>query len=99
LNLLNARPYAGWLSSALNELAAASRVGVEPREARIPLRPEVRGACEMLGLDPPYVAKEGKLLAVVPRPKRINSWRSCATGRWGRTRPSLARWSTIIRAW
>ena len=59
-------PTRGGLSSALNELAAASRVGVELHEAAIPLRPEVRGACEMLGLDPLYVANEGKLLAVVP---------------------------------
>jgi len=57
-------PTRGGLSSALNELAAASRVGVELREAPIPLRPEVRGACEMLGLDPLYVANEGKLIAV-----------------------------------
>jgi hydrogenase expression/formation protein HypE len=59
-------PTRGGLSSALNELAAASRVGVELTEAVIPLRPEVRGACEMLGLDPLYVASEGKLVAVVP---------------------------------
>jgi hydrogenase expression/formation protein HypE len=59
-------PTRGGLSSALNELAAASRVGVELREAAIPLRPEVRGACEMLGLDPLYVANEGKLIAVAP---------------------------------
>jgi hydrogenase expression/formation protein HypE len=59
-------PTRGGLSSALNELAAASRVGVELDEAAIPLRPEVQGACEMLGLDPLYVANEGKLIAVVP---------------------------------
>jgi hydrogenase expression/formation protein HypE len=59
-------PTRGGLSSALNELAAASRVGVELDESAIPLRPEVRGACEMLGLDPMYVANEGKLIAVVP---------------------------------
>jgi hydrogenase expression/formation protein HypE len=59
-------PTRGGLSSALNELAAASGVGVELREAAIPLRPEVRGACEMLGLDPLYVANEGKLIAVAP---------------------------------
>ena len=59
-------PTRGGLSSALNELAEASRVGVEVREAAIPLRPEVRGACEMLGLDPLYVANEGKLIVVVP---------------------------------
>jgi hydrogenase expression/formation protein HypE len=60
-------PTRGGLSSALNELAMASRVGVELNEPAIPLRPEVRGACEMLGLDPLYVANEGKLIAVVPR--------------------------------
>jgi hydrogenase expression/formation protein HypE len=59
-------PTRGGLSSALCELAAASRVGVELDETAIPLRPEVRGACEMLGLDPLYVANEGKLIAVVP---------------------------------
>jgi hydrogenase expression/formation protein HypE len=57
-------PTRGGVSSALNELAAASRVGVRLREASIPLRPEVRAACEMLGLDPLYVANEGKLIAV-----------------------------------
>lgn len=59
-------PTRGGLSSAINELATASRVGVKLDEAAIPLRPEVRGACEMLGLDPLYVANEGKLIAVAP---------------------------------
>ncbi|MGE3804712.1 MAG: hydrogenase expression/formation protein HypE [Gemmataceae bacterium] len=59
-------PTRGGLASAVNELAAASRVGVDLDEAALPLRPEVRGACEMLGLDPLYVASEGKLMAVVP---------------------------------
>src|SRR5262249_42183037 len=53
-------------SSAVNELATASAVGVKLLESSIPLRPEVRAACEMLGLDPLYVANEGKLIAVVP---------------------------------
>jgi hydrogenase expression/formation protein HypE len=60
-------PTRGGLASALNELAAASRVGVRLDEATLPVRPEVRGACEMLGLDALYVASEGKLIAVVPR--------------------------------
>jgi hydrogenase expression/formation protein HypE len=59
-------PTRGGLSSALNELAAASGVGVKLTEAVIPVRREVRAACEMLGLDPLYVANEGKLIAVVP---------------------------------
>jgi hydrogenase expression/formation protein HypE len=59
-------PTRGGLSSTLNELAEASRMGVELDEAAIPLRAEVRGACEMFGLDPLYVANEGKVTAVVP---------------------------------
>lgn len=59
-------PTRGGLSSVLNELTAASGVGVRLDEAAIPIRPEVRGACEMLGLDPLYAANEGKLVAVVP---------------------------------
>ena len=59
-------PTRGGLSSTLNELAAASGVGVTLEESALPIRHEVRGACEMLGLDPLYVASEGKLVAVVP---------------------------------
>jgi hydrogenase expression/formation protein HypE len=59
-------PTRGGVSSALNELAAASRVGVRLTEGAVPMRPEVHAACEMLGLDPLYVANEGKLVAVVP---------------------------------
>jgi hydrogenase expression/formation protein HypE len=59
-------PTRGGLSSSLNELADASQVGVKLDEAAIPLRPEVHAACAMLGLDPLYVANEGKLVAVVP---------------------------------
>jgi hydrogenase expression/formation protein HypE len=59
-------PTRGGLSSALNELADSSRVGVVIDERAIPLRPEVSSACEMLGLDPLYVANEGKLIAVAP---------------------------------
>jgi len=60
-------PTRGGLSSALNELADASGVGVVLIEEAVPLRREVRAACEMLGLDPLYVANEGKLIAIVPR--------------------------------
>ena len=60
-------PTRGGVSSVLNELAEASRVGIQLQEGAIPVRDEVRGACEMLGLDPLYVANEGKLIAVVPQ--------------------------------
>jgi hydrogenase expression/formation protein HypE len=58
-------PTRGGLSSALNELAARANVGIEIDERAIPVREEVKGACEMLGLDPLYVANEGKLVALV----------------------------------
>jgi len=61
-------PTRGGLSSTLNEISAASNVGMELNETAIPVREEVRGACEMLGLDPMYVANEGKLVAVVAAP-------------------------------
>ena len=59
-------PTRGGLSSALHEIAAASNLGIRLDEAAIPVRAEVRGACEILGLDPLYVANEGKLIAIVP---------------------------------
>ncbi len=58
-------PTRGGLSSTLNEIAISSTVGMELLETSIPVREEVRGACEMLGLDPLYVANEGKLVAIV----------------------------------
>ncbi len=58
-------PTRGGISSALNEIAETSKVGIELVERAIPVREEVRGACEMLGLDPLYVANEGKLIAIV----------------------------------
>ncbi len=59
-------PTRGGLSSTLNEIAAQSRVGMTLDEPAIPIKEAVRGACELLGLDPLYVANEGKLVAVVP---------------------------------
>jgi len=59
-------PTRGGASSALNEIAAASRVGIALDEARIPVREAVIGACELLGFDPLYVANEGKLIAIAP---------------------------------
>ena len=59
-------PTRGGLATTLNEFAAASRIGILLDEAAISVRPEVRGACEVLGIDPLYVANEGKLVAAVP---------------------------------
>jgi hydrogenase expression/formation protein HypE len=56
----------GGLAAVLNELAGASKVGIAFEEARVPVNAPVAAACEMLGLDPFYVANEGKLVAIVP---------------------------------
>jgi len=58
-------PTRGGVSSALNEIAASANVGIVLEETKIPIWDEVRGACEILGLDPLYVANEGKCLAIV----------------------------------
>jgi hydrogenase expression/formation protein HypE len=58
-------PTRGGLSSTLNEIAERSEVSIKIEEKNIPVRDEVRGACELLGLDPLYVANEGKLVAIV----------------------------------
>jgi len=59
-------PTRGGLATSLNEIAGKSGVGLLIDEAAVPLKPEVEHACEMLGLDPLYVANEGKLVAFVP---------------------------------
>ncbi|HCK81531.1 MAG TPA: hydrogenase expression/formation protein HypE, partial [Candidatus Competibacteraceae bacterium] len=59
-------PTRGGLASALNEIAQQAGVGMRLREAAIPVREPVRALCEFLGLDPLYVANEGKLLAICP---------------------------------
>ncbi len=58
-------PTRGGITSALSEIALSARVGILLDEAKIPISEEVKGACEILGLDPLYVANEGKLLAIV----------------------------------
>ena len=56
----------GGLAAVLNELARASHAGIEFDETHVPVRPAVGAACEMLGLDPLFIANEGKLVALVP---------------------------------
>ncbi len=56
----------GGIATVLNEIASASRVSIEISEAAIPLRTDVRGFCEILGLDPLYLANEGRFVAVIP---------------------------------
>jgi hydrogenase expression/formation protein HypE len=58
-------PTRGGVATVLNEIAVRSGAGMYLREPHIPVRESVRGACEMLGLDPLYVANEGKIVAIV----------------------------------
>lgn len=58
-------PTRGGLATSLNEIALQAHVGIKLYEDAIPIRDEVRGVCELLGLDPLYIANEGKLIAIV----------------------------------
>ncbi|MFQ6605578.1 MAG: hydrogenase expression/formation protein HypE [Fidelibacterota bacterium] len=60
-------PTRGGVATTLNEFAQQSQLGMIIREECIPVKPDVKGACEILGIDPLYVANEGKLIAVVPK--------------------------------
>jgi hydrogenase expression/formation protein HypE len=61
-------PTRGGVATTLNEIARASEVGIQLHEDRLPIPADVQAACEMLGLDPLYVANEGILVAIVPGP-------------------------------
>lgn len=77
-------PTRGGVASALNEIAASSKLGIQISEEAIPLHDDVRGACEILGLDPLYVANEGKLLAFVAQasaPRVLEAMRAHPLGR------------------
>jgi len=58
-------PTRGGVAATLNELAVSSAVGIEINETALPVKPDVRGACELLGIDPLHVANEGKLVLAV----------------------------------
>ena len=59
-------PTRGGLAATLNEIAVQSGNGIKLYENRIPVKDEVRGICELLGLDPLYIANEGKMIVIVP---------------------------------
>jgi len=77
-------PTRGGLATVLAELALAAEVGIVIDESALPVSPEVNGACEILGIDPLYVANEGKLVAVVAPEETeaaLNALRSHELGR------------------
>lgn len=60
-------PTRGGVASTLKEIALSAQVGIEIDEKEIPIKEEVKGACEILGLDPLYIANEGKVLLFVAK--------------------------------
>lgn len=84
-------PTRGGLATTLNEIAMQSEVGIELEENRIPLREGVEGACELLGLDPLYLANEGKLIAFVA-PEDADKVLACMKAhRYGRDAAVIGR--------
>ena len=81
-------PTRGGLAAVLNEIAGASRVGILIDEELLPIRPEVQGICDLLGLDPLQLANEGKVVAFVPpedEPDVLKAMRKDPCGREART--------------
>jgi hydrogenase expression/formation protein HypE len=76
-------PTRGGLATTLNEIAAQSHVGILLNEEKIPVRPDVAAACEMLGFDPLYIANEGKLVAIVARESAEAVLQAMRTTRYG----------------
>ena len=80
-------PTRGGVATTLNEIARQGNVGIRLEETAIPVDEEVRGACEILGLDPLYVANEGKCLVLVDPASPTPRWRCSARTRWECGRP------------
>jgi hydrogenase expression/formation protein HypE len=96
----------GGLATVLNEIALVADVGIEIEEAATPIREEVKGFCEILGLDPLYLANEGKIVCVVPEAQAqaaLGAMRdhplgreAAAIGRVGEQRPGRVVMQTVF---
>ncbi|MCB2204895.1 hydrogenase expression/formation protein HypE [bacterium] len=99
-------PTRGGIATTLNEIATQSRVGIHIEETALPISAEVNGACELLGLDPLYLANEGKLIAIVPEEAAesiLSAMRelpegkhACRIGHVVEDRPGIVRMRTPI---
>jgi hydrogenase expression/formation protein HypE len=99
-------PTRGGVATTLNEIAGQSRVGIEIDEEALPVSDEVNGACDLLGLDPLYLANEGKLIAILPDEHAesvLDAMRAtpegagaCRIGRVVEDRPGIVRMNTGI---
>lgn len=81
----------GGLATVLNEIASAADVGIEIEEAKTPIRDEVKGFCEILGLDPLYLANEGKIVCVVPEAEADAALAAMRADRLGRHAVAIGR--------
>ncbi|MGB0661384.1 MAG: hydrogenase expression/formation protein HypE [Mangrovicoccus sp.] len=96
----------GGLASCLNEMAEAAGCAIEVEENKLPLREEVKGMCEILGLDPLYLANEGTLVVFVPEAEadaalsamraRPEGKNACAIGRAHEGQPGLVTMRTLF---
>ena len=91
-------PTRGGVATSLNEMARQAGVAIAIDERRVPVRADVRAACEMLGLDPLHIANEGKLIAIVRRMTPHGRWRPCGPPH-GHEAASLARCSMAQKTW
>ena len=99
-------PTRGGVATTLNEISKSANAGIVIDETTIPVRPEVRGACEVLGLDPMYIANEGKILVILPESEsekvlkamqsHPNGTDSVIIGRLTEEHPSVVRMTTSI---
>ncbi len=99
-------PTRGGVATTLNEISRSAGVGIVLDEKLIPVRSEVQGACEVLGLDPLYIANEGKLLVIVPEKQSANvldamrkhpyGTHSAIIGKLSEKHPSVVRMTTSI---
>ncbi len=99
-------PTRGGVATTLNEISRSAGVGMVLEESAIPVAPAVRGACEVLGLDPMYIANEGKLLVILPEKEAGTVLRkmknhplgseACVIGKLTFEHPSVVRMTTSI---
>jgi hydrogenase expression/formation protein HypE len=81
----------GGLATVLNEVAESAGVGIEVTEAAVPIRDEVKGFCEILGLDPLYLANEGKIVCIVPEAEADAALRAMHAHRHGAAAAAIGR--------
>ena len=84
-------PTRGGLASSLNEIAKSSETGIEIFENEIPINEEVKGACEILGFDPLYIANEGKILVFVPESESLKVLEAMRASRYGKESRIIGR--------